>query len=184
MFGTRVHTTLPVGALLGLAVAIGGWYLYLEPYRMSQVAFSMLGLLIGWEAFYRASVTYSRGFLMFLLAVAALYSQLYGFSVMWLVPTVACTAFVVYFLTEHIESTGLSLRDQMAVAVAYTESLLLLHSFGIGVFLKGTIAMCVAVAVAELLRYSKQERWRAAAPYGILTLLLLGFLIVTTYVAR
>ena len=184
MSNERVHTLLPFGALLALSATITSWYAFLEPNKYYSVFVILLATIIGFEAAQRSNYHYAKSYVLFLLAIATLYSEQRGFSLIFLVPTTAFTAMLVYFLFEQIEVSGLSIRDQIIVSIAFTEACMLVFGIGIGIFLKGAIIMSCAVSIVEVLRYSTRERWRAAAPYGILTLLLLGLLVITSLLAH
>jgi hypothetical protein len=180
MSNDRVQTLLPIGALLALSAAITSWYAFLEPNKYYSVFVIFLAIIIGWEAAQRSSYHYAKSYVLFLLAVAALYAQQRGLSLLLLVPMIAFSCMLTSFLFEQVEPSGLNVRDQIIVSVAFTEACMLVFGIGIGIFLKGAIIMTCAISIVEVLRYSTRERWRAAAPYGMLTLLLLGLLVITS----
>jgi hypothetical protein len=176
---TTRQERLLYGAFLAVGLVIVTSYLRLEHSWLYRIIAILFLALVTWESVRLYTVHYAKLYLLFLLAAIGLYAFPHHHPLAITIGLLV-VSFALLFLGQRLEKDPLTVRELLAGTMLFSLATVTLANFPTqSIFSKAAIAMLGTAGLAEIFKYPGVERWRVALSYGILTLLLILFILTT-----
>lgn len=165
------------GAALLLILFLAGAYWW-TPDWVSRIGSVLLSICIAWDAHRRASTEYLHPWLFFLLGLAGIGLMSNGGSTVLTTGMLIAAGVAILLVTPGTLQNEQPSRLHLLTAVLFAETLLLTSLLAGTPVLQAALAVVPVVALEQLITQPRTTWWRKAAPFGIVTLLLLVALMI------